>query len=322
MRKKFLNLVLSFALITVLLPITVQAQDGECRDALPPRLVVGANGQVAFTDGSPLNVRDAAGLTANQIGQLPEGASFVVAEDPVCADGIYWWRIESMAAGGWVAEGADGEYFIEPYASTAPDVAFGTWDWNLYRSKYSYNDDVPDPFQIVPPPSYAGDMPTLPINLDEVQFAADAGLTPEQLALLAQNGFVVVPGGFKQFDEAYRDTETWWSFPLEWDGEIDTPGEMGHSCFVTTDAMLQVLHDIFDNLLADLENEAFYPTMLNEVLIPSPFGGWQLSRGGVFSYYEFVGNINQRMTDEEWRAQVDSGSLPPRPSWVSAFFSE
>jgi hypothetical protein len=27
------------------------------------------------------------------------------------------------------------------------------------------------------------------------------------------------------------------------------------------------------------------------------------------------------MTDEEWRAQVASGSLPQRPDWTSAFFS-
>jgi len=57
------------------------------------------------------------------------------------------------------------------------------------------------------------------------------------------------------------------------------------------------------------------------VVIPNPRGGYQLVRGGVFSYYEWIGNIDQRMTDEEWRAQVASGSLPQRPDWTSAFFS-
>ncbi len=55
------------------------------------------------------------------------------------------------------------------------------------------------------------------------------------------------------------------------------------------------------------------------VVVPNPYGGWQIVRGGVFSYYEWVGNIDQRMTDDEWRAQVSGGDLPPRPDWTSAF---
>ncbi|HVO71185.1 MAG TPA: DUF3160 domain-containing protein, partial [Aggregatilineaceae bacterium] len=55
------------------------------------------------------------------------------------------------------------------------------------------------------------------------------------------------------------------------------------------------------------------------VVVPSPRGGLQLVKGGVFSYYEWVGNINQRMTDQEWRAKVKSGDLPQRPAWASVF---
>jgi len=58
------------------------------------------------------------------------------------------------------------------------------------------------------------------------------------------------------------------------------------------------------------------------VVIPLPDGRLQTARGAVFSYYEFVGDINQRMTDEEWRTMVAGGQLPPRPSWVSAFVGE
>jgi hypothetical protein len=58
------------------------------------------------------------------------------------------------------------------------------------------------------------------------------------------------------------------------------------------------------------------------VVIPAPGDRLQIARGAVFSYYEFVGNINQRMTDQEWRALVDSGELPPRPDWTSAFLGE
>jgi hypothetical protein len=56
------------------------------------------------------------------------------------------------------------------------------------------------------------------------------------------------------------------------------------------------------------------------VVIPGP-KGMQLSRGAVFSYYEFLGDINQRPTDDEWRIQVFKRQLPPRPEWVKSFLS-
>ena len=56
------------------------------------------------------------------------------------------------------------------------------------------------------------------------------------------------------------------------------------------------------------------------VVIPGP-KGLQLARGGVFSYYEFTGDINHRLTDDEWRSQVISRKLPPRPDWVKVFVS-
>ena len=58
------------------------------------------------------------------------------------------------------------------------------------------------------------------------------------------------------------------------------------------------------------------------MVIPSPFGGTQLARGGVFSDYEFLNDIDKRMTEEEWRALVTGGNLPPRPSWVTSFTGE
>jgi hypothetical protein len=39
--------------------------------------------------------------------------------------------------------------------------------------------------------------------------------------------------------------------------------------------------------------------------------------GPVYSYYEFASPT--RLTDEEWRKQIQDGRLPPRPEWVRAF---
>ena len=85
---------------------------GDCGDAPTPRLTIGGNATVLFTDGEPLNVRDAASLSGNPITQIPEGADFQVADGPVCADAIYWWSITAESVSGWIAEGAEGQYVV------------------------------------------------------------------------------------------------------------------------------------------------------------------------------------------------------------------
>ncbi len=50
--------------------------------------------------------------------------------------------------------------------------------------------------------------------------------------------------------------------------------------------------------------------------------GLQLTRGAVFSPYEFTVPIDQRMTDDEWRAQLAAGAQPPRPDWIDLYFSK
>jgi hypothetical protein len=48
----------------------------------------------------------------------------------------------------------------------------------------------------------------------------------------------------------------------------------------------------------------------------------QLAKGGVFSYYEFPWPADDRLTDEKWRAMLDSGQAPPLPQWTASFISE
>ncbi|MBK8138427.1 MAG: hypothetical protein IPK52_21880 [Chloroflexi bacterium] len=56
------------------------------------------------------------------------------------------------------------------------------------------------------PDVYRGGFPELPIDLDAVGFIGDAGLTAEQRKMLAQNGFVVVPGHHSRFSSAYNSS--------------------------------------------------------------------------------------------------------------------
>ncbi len=59
------------------------------------------------------------------------------------------------------------------------------------------------------------------------------------------------------------------------------------------------------------------------VLVPDDAGGFQVARGGVYSYYEFVSPADLgRLTDEEWRRLLDGGEAPERPGWQAAFLVE
>ncbi len=250
-----------------------------CGDAPVPRSITGKSGAVLFVDGSPLNVRDTASLAGNLVVQIPEGTRFQVTDGPVCADNIHWWSITADATTGWIAEGAAGEYFVgplHPYSAVngpvqsvlqgESEIAFAAWDWAALLAA-GLGRDAPDPLALVMPTTYAGDLPTLPVDLSAVKFIDDAALNAGQMALLTQNGFVVVPGGYEQFADVYYWSDEWDPFPPDLDMSVDPEDwELGHPYFVTTDVMLQTLHTLFEHLMTDLERIAFGPIMSIQVL--------------------------------------------------------
>ena len=44
-----------------------------------------------------------------------------------------------------------------------------------------------------------------------------------------------------------------------------------------------------------------------------------LTRGAVFSYFEFVEPPATRLTDEAWQQRLDEGKMPPRPEWMQPY---
>jgi hypothetical protein len=58
------------------------------------------------------------------------------------------------------------------------------------------------------------------------------------------------------------------------------------------------------------------------VAVPDGVGGVHIAKGGVFSYYEFPWPMDDRLTDETWRAMLDAGDAPERPEWTASFVSE
>ncbi|NTW01739.1 MAG: DUF3160 domain-containing protein [Oscillochloris sp.] len=57
-----------------------------------------------------------------------------------------------------------------------------------------------------------------------------------------------------------------------------------------------------------------------EIYVVAPIEGkLVLTKGGVFSHYEFTQPLSDRLTDEAWRARLDEGNAPSLASWTSSF---
>lgn len=55
------------------------------------------------------------------------------------------------------------------------------------------------------------------------------------------------------------------------------------------------------------------------VIVPNSKGKPQVAQGGIYSHYEFVVPLSKRMTDDGWRALLNSGKIPKQPEWVQTF---
>ncbi len=53
-----------------------------------------------------------------------------------------------------------------------------------------------------------------------------------------------------------------------------------------------------------------------------PDGRLVVGAGPVLSYYEFKHPMGDRLTDEKWRAMLQSGKAPDRPEWVKSYLRE
>lgn len=103
---------------------TATPQIISCPGTMPSRLAPGMNGRVSDEDPSALNVRPDSSTRFERIDTMAAGETFVVLDGPVCNQDLAWYRV-SYAGGvldGWVAEGSDGTYFIEPIEAPPPDA--------------------------------------------------------------------------------------------------------------------------------------------------------------------------------------------------------
>lgn len=88
-----------------------------CEDSANNRMIIGERGRVVLQGTSPLNIRADAGTEGRILGRLEVGDVFRVLDGVECRNGFAWYLIERIDGGlrGWVAEGGNGFYYIEPY---------------------------------------------------------------------------------------------------------------------------------------------------------------------------------------------------------------
>ncbi|MCP4958773.1 MAG: DUF3160 domain-containing protein [Actinomycetia bacterium] len=98
-----------------------------------------------------------------------------------------------------------------------------------------------------------------------------------------------------------------------WTSDADLDWETG------PDSHAALIADIMSNADAALELGTGYVDKIF-VLVPDDDGNLQVAAGGVYSYYEFW-NSGQRLTDDEWRAQLDAATNPQRPDWQQVFLA-
>lgn len=92
-----------------------------CTGAMNTRLRTGAQGRVR-ADGLPVNVRAQATTASQRVTQLNPDETFAVIGGPECAQNYVWWQVRAGDVTGWIAEGANGVYWIEPTGSTTVTI--------------------------------------------------------------------------------------------------------------------------------------------------------------------------------------------------------
>jgi len=95
------------------------------------------------------------------------------------------------------------------------------------------------------------------------------------------------------------------------DSEDDTDGRN-----YLEDQKSPVVADVATGMNRVLEEGVGYPTLIYVVTPNQPY---QVAVGAVYTYYEFVVDPSQRMTDESWRGSLESGTAPAQPDWTSTF---
>jgi hypothetical protein len=80
------------------------------------------------------------------------------------------------------------------------------------------------------------------------------------------------------------------------------------------DKAIAVIADVYSGLSNCLEEAVGYA---HDIYVVVEINGYMyLTRGAVFSYYEFLQESSNRLTDEEWQKMLEKGNAPAQPKWL------
>ena len=89
-----------------------------------------------------------------------------------------------------------------------------------------------------------------------------------------------------------------------------------------TDKSMPVVADVYTNGQAGQALEVAVG-LADEIYALVEIDGYlYITRGAVFSYYEFRQPVSRRLSDEGWQEMLKKGPAPARPDWVWKFFVE
>lgn len=100
----------------------------------------------------------------------------------------------------------------------------------------------------------------------------------------------------------------------------DTP-EGGYSNEFSDDEQAALVADVATDPNGQVLEEGTGRIYEIYVVVPDGRGGLVLTKGGVYSYYEFAWPLSNRLTDEAWRALITQGQQPPQPEWTADFIA-
>lgn len=80
-------------------------------------------------------------------------------------------------------------------------------------------------------------------------------------------------------------------------------------------ATIADIHTSFDKAL----EVGVGPAYRIYVIVPRADGKLQVSKGGVFSYFEFLWPASDRLTDEKWQKLLKDKQQPPQQEWTQSF---
>ena len=130
-------------------------------------------------------------------------------------------------------------------SSVLPPPSLPTPPANVYAPVFA----AFQPVAVNVPASFNGGDYSLPVDLNNIQYADELVISTAQRQLLEQNGFVVAQpktGEFREFYQIYEASR----YGLR-------------PVFITTDSIYHVYHLIFDKMLRDLERDSFISILNN-----------------------------------------------------------